>query len=87
MKRLSFALLLTCSALACSGCATCQNADDYAYPAYGGIWQRTDPTHGRVGSVFAPAGGPVGVPSETMTAPEQEPGELVPTPMIQSTAY
>jgi hypothetical protein len=38
-----------------SGCAMCANCDDYAYPAFGGKWQRADRFHGRVGSVFDPA--------------------------------
>jgi hypothetical protein len=91
MKRLLFALLLAAGGIAVSGCATCQNCFDYYYPGYGGIWQRDDPTHGRVGSAFAPAGGPVEttvMPGETTVPPGEEiEGELVPTPMPYSTAY
>lgn len=43
--------------LACgAGCSICASPDLEAYPATGGLWQRTDRDHGRVGSVFAPAG-------------------------------
>ncbi|MEQ8784687.1 MAG: hypothetical protein RIC55_00235 [Pirellulaceae bacterium] len=84
MKRFLFALLLAVGGVAVSGCATCQNCDDYSYPAFGGVWQRSDPTHGRVGSAFAPAGGVV--ESSVMPGDEIE-GELVPTPMMQPMAY
>ncbi|MEE2935435.1 MAG: hypothetical protein VYA84_05510 [Planctomycetota bacterium] len=39
------------------GCRICTDCEDLAYPAYGGSWQRTLRNEGRVGSVFAPAGG------------------------------
>lgn len=51
------AVLVVSSLVAAStGCSMCSNCDLDAYSAYGGRWQRTDRTHGRVGSVFAPAG-------------------------------
>lgn len=39
-----------------AGCRLCADCDEFAYPTYGGAWQRLDREHGRVGSVFAPAG-------------------------------
>ncbi len=39
-----------------SGCAMCDNVEDWTYAAFGGKWQRDNPTSGRVGSVFDPAG-------------------------------
>ena len=39
-----------------AGCAMCASCDDYNYGSYGGRWQRDDPTNGRVGSIFEPAG-------------------------------
>ena len=39
-----------------SGCATCCAPYDDYYPAVGGRWVRDNPTQGRVGSAFAPAG-------------------------------
>jgi len=39
-----------------TGCSMCSNCDLETYSAYGGRWQRTDRTAGRVGSVFHPAG-------------------------------
>jgi hypothetical protein len=57
MKRL-FAVLLICSPLALlAGCAMCCSPFDYAYPTYGGKWQRTDREHGRVGSLYTPHAG------------------------------
>lgn len=39
-----------------SGCRLCCDRDDISYPAYGGIWERTNRDHGRVGSLFDPGG-------------------------------
>jgi hypothetical protein len=50
--------LLAIVALSASGCAMCCSPYDYAYGHQGGILQRTDLCHGRVGSAFAPAGAP-----------------------------
>jgi len=41
------------------GCRVCDSCDDCAYPTYGGSWERTNRNHGRVGSIFAPAGAKV----------------------------
>lgn len=60
-------------ALLGSGCAMCCSPYDEAYGHTGGILQRTDLCHGRVGSAFAPAGGPgemVIEESEGMSLPE-----------------
>jgi hypothetical protein len=48
-----------------SGCSMCpQSPEDYTYAAYGGLLQRADRIHGRVGSAFAPAeGAPAGPPT------------------------
>ena len=41
-----------------SGCRMCaQTPEDYTYAAYGGLIQRGDMLHGRVGSAFSPAEG------------------------------
>ncbi len=55
MTRAFFALLLLAALSSTSGCAICCTPYDYAYPAYGGRWQRADMYHGRVGSAFEPA--------------------------------
>jgi hypothetical protein len=39
-----------------SGCAMCCAPYDDHYPYTGGRWVRDNPTHGRVGSAFEPAG-------------------------------
>ncbi|TWU11192.1 hypothetical protein Pla52o_56300 [Novipirellula galeiformis] len=39
-----------------TGCRICGDCEDLAYPAYGGVWQRTRRDEGRVGSLFDPAG-------------------------------
>ena len=39
-----------------SGCAICASPYDRHFAAYGGTWQRDDPSDGRVASVIHPAG-------------------------------
>ncbi len=51
MKRLMslLALSLISTNVACTLCSDC---DDYSYGAIGGRWERTNLTHGRVGTAF-----------------------------------
>ncbi len=66
-----------------SGCTICASPDLESYTTYGGVWHRTDREHGRVGSVFAPAGSRVGSSlaevseSSTGTVEEVPPGDIV----------
>ncbi|MCA9135697.1 MAG: hypothetical protein KDB00_03035 [Planctomycetales bacterium] len=39
-----------------SGCRLCCDLEDRDYPAYGGAWERTSRSSGRVGSLFDPGG-------------------------------
>jgi hypothetical protein len=55
MKRYLYCSIIMACALA-SGCATCCNTFDYAYPSYGGNWERGDRFWGRVGSNLSGAG-------------------------------
>ena len=50
------ALLCGLMLISLAGCRLCDNSEDFAYPTYGGAWQRTVRDSGRVGSVFDPAG-------------------------------
>ncbi|HZL89203.1 MAG TPA: hypothetical protein VFB96_12560 [Pirellulaceae bacterium] len=73
MGRITGLSLLAIVALLASGCAMCCSPYDDAYGHTGGILQRTDLCHGRVGSAFAPAGAPgetVIVESEALPLPE-----------------
>ncbi len=54
-------------AIGLSGCAIPVGPYDYTYSAYGGRWQRTDSTSGRVGSLFSNAGARV---SDDASAPD-----------------
>ena len=45
--------------LTSTGCTMCGQCDLDSYGAYGGRWHRTDRDHGRVGSLFIPAGAQV----------------------------
>ncbi len=55
MKRLMS--LLAISLISTNvGCTLCSDCDDYSYGAFGGRWERSDLTYGRVGSAFSPEG-------------------------------
>ena len=60
----------------CSGCAMCDNSLDNAFGAYGGRWQRTDQSRGRVASVIDPAGVNVAGPQSVKSTgrPEADDG-------------
>jgi len=77
MRRLIALGLLIAFASLSMGCATCCSPYDYAYGYNGGAWQRDDLCHGRVGSVFAPAGSKVLVDKKKAaeSAPD-EPNQL-----------
>ncbi|MDA0659469.1 MAG: hypothetical protein O3C60_11570 [Planctomycetota bacterium] len=61
-------VLLAMVAVAHSGCAICSNPHDCKYPAYGGIIERVDQVHGRVGSLYGPQ--PIFVPGDTPVTAE-----------------
>lgn len=69
----SFLALVTLLPLV--GCAFCAGPFDDHYGAQGGVWDRHNPTEGRVGSAFSNAGSPAGVPTEAAptTAPVTPP--------------
>ena len=72
----ALAVISICGAVASSsGCLTCCAPNYEMFPAYGGAWERTNRTHGRVGSIFEPAGVLVAQNAATATEPE----ELQPT--------
>ncbi len=80
--------------LMCCGFAMCANSHDCDYAAYGGLRQRTDMVHGRVGSVFDPAPevsyGVANGQSPQTAIPEAAAGEAedrqstVPSPSVDS---
>lgn len=50
------AWLIACLSLfVCKACTLCANPHDCKYAGYGGVRERVDLVHGRVGSVFDPA--------------------------------
>ncbi len=49
-------ILLTVTLGSSLGCRLCCDGEDIAYPAYGGVWERTLRNQGRVGSLYDPAG-------------------------------
>lgn len=70
-----------------TGCAMCDNAQDWSYAAFGGKWQRDNPTSGRVASLFDPAGAQIveqGSPMEAEPAPEStEEAEESAKPLVE----
>ena len=72
-----------------TGCAMCDNAQDGTYTAFGGKWQRDNPSSGRVASLFDPAGGQVieqGFPTEAEPAQESmEEAEKTTEPLREET--
>lgn len=48
--------LTTVVMLTSTGCRLCCDVEDIDYPAYGGAWERTNRSSGRVGSLFDPGG-------------------------------
>lgn len=59
----------------------CQQCDIDSYGAYGGRWQRTNRDHGRVGSVFQPAGAQVAYTDHGDTSIDYGDDEMSPTPV------
>lgn len=62
------------SALFVAGCAICCGPYDYNYPAFGGTVQRSDPVHGRVGSIYSDPG-PFGGPSSDSNLKPHDSGQ------------
>ena len=54
--HLSGSLLAAAILVGASGCSMCCAPFDYDYPYTGGAWVRDNPSSGRVGSAFDPAG-------------------------------
>lgn len=66
MRVASFVLLILCS-----GCASmCDSSFDCDFHAFGGLRDRVDRTHGRVGSIFDPAEA-LAAPVSPMPVPAQ----------------
>jgi hypothetical protein len=88
MSRL-LALLLVAGVLGLSGgCAMCCAPLDYNYPSIAGRYVRTNPTSGRVASVFDNAGAPSDIAPATSTSPfinEAPPGATPLTPAPSGT--
>ena len=48
-----------------TGCSMCCGDFDYHYPTRGGVYQRTNPEYGRVGSIYSDPMADPGVPALT----------------------
>jgi hypothetical protein len=78
-RLLVLSVLSGCLGLS-SGCAMCCAPLDFNYQSVAGRWMRTNPTSGRVGSVFDEAGAPIEGPTPTSTQ------STPPTPAPATTA-
>jgi hypothetical protein len=78
------AIALLMLAVAASGCAVCENCQDYAPSAYGGICGDGMCGGGRVGSVIMPGSGMILSSEQTQAAPvnESEMPPLEPVPAV-----
>jgi len=56
LRNLAVLFILAPSIMFSAGCSMCGSPFDHAYGGYGGVTERYDRFHGRVGSAFAPAG-------------------------------
>jgi len=65
-RLLVLSVLSGCFGLS-SGCAMCCAPSDFNYQSVAGRWMRTNPTSGRVGSLFDEAGAPIEGPAPTST--------------------
>ena len=79
-NNLRCCLLGLLAVVSAAGCRICADCDLDSYTAYGGRWHRTDRNHGRVGSVFAPAGAQVPYDESVVYSEAASPAEPQPTP-------
>jgi hypothetical protein len=81
MSRLLALLLLSGCLVLSGGCAMCCAPFDYDYQSVAGRWVRTNPSSGRVGSVYDNAGGPVeSIPVTTTAVTPDQSMPAQPTP-------
>jgi hypothetical protein len=86
-RRLSLLAVMMIAAWS-SGCAMCCAPYDDYYPAVGGRWVRDNPTCGRVGSAFEPAGHKVDEITASTTEPTPvQPGSRAVTPRRDGASY
>jgi hypothetical protein len=91
--RSTLAAVLVAGTLAgTGGCSMCCSNYDYAYPTFGGRFERADPYYGRVGSTFSDPNADFGTPEDiangspsptTTPAPTDEPTPL-PAPSLDA---
>lgn len=62
-------ILITSLVTMCMGCAMCESSLDNDFHAYGGMRDRIDRVHGRVGSIFDPASAQPSAPYEEPALP------------------
>ena len=85
MRRLLETFCLSSALLLSSGCALCCAPFDCDYTYQGGRWIRTNPSSGRVGSVFDEAGEPVeAVPTAAVIGPTPGNPQPLPPPQTRS---
>jgi len=72
VHRLIAALLFVGCVMPVGGCRICADCEPMAFPAYGGSWQRTDRSSGRVGSVFDPGGAKTSQLADRDTPPDPD---------------
>jgi hypothetical protein len=71
-KRLRSTLLCLALAVSAAGCAMCHTEFDDTYAAYGGIRERQDRMHGRVGSILSDPAMQMAEPGGMSDTPTEE---------------
>ncbi len=74
MTRWATTILLTMTMFGFVGCSMCCGPYDFDYPTYGGIHHRSNPSYGRLGSIFSDPNYAGGGPSaDSNLKPHPEP--------------
>ena len=63
---------LAVTIISMSGCSICCGPYDRDYPVYGGRFERTDPSHGRIGSVFSDPYVVIGESADSNLTPHEQ---------------
>lgn len=82
-RYLALTLLAVTLCTSFSGCAMCCAPFDCDFGYTGGAWVRDNPSWGRVGSAFEPAGYKVDTGEPAAAATEPTPAEPSPEPMLE----
>ena len=73
MRENVYYLLFSLLVLPLAGCTMCSGSLDENYAAHGGVWERENPSRGRVGSAFSSTGHAKAIEDSSIANPPVEP--------------